>query len=124
MATQVHSHTHFDALPMLPKTIELNEHHLIEKTGIMFFFKSIFKKQKQIAPIVVDVIDQELLYKISCEKLSRRSFPLLGKTLIVNAMRSNLRKVPASTKKVKRSTPPLKVKVSDDDDVPLGMLKL
>jgi hypothetical protein len=118
MATsQVYSPS-FDVLPRLPKPVDLNE-----KTGIMCLIKNIFKKQKEIAPIIVDVINQELLHKISCEKL-RRSNSLLDRTLIINSMRNYLKKDPVAKKRVKKSQPPLKTKMPNDDDIPLGMLKL
>ena len=106
-----------------------------EKTGIMHFINSIFKKQKvrphqeinqKINPEINQKINPEIIYRMSCEKLKRRS-SLLDKTLIINSVQNHLGLRVVGLKKR-----PLKINTKstttsnacNDEDVPLGVLRL
>jgi hypothetical protein len=98
-----------------------------EKTGIMHFINSIFKKQK-VRPHqeINQKINPEIIYRMSCEKLKRRS-SLLDKTLIINSVQNHLGLRVVGLKKR-----PLKINTKstttsnacNDEDVPLGVLRL
>lgn len=82
--------------------------------------------------MVVEPYNPELIYRLSCDKLRYRS-SLLDQTLISNSLQNHFRHidprlVKKSLKKKREQPKLLNISITDrslnDEDTPLGMLKL